>query len=294
MPDSPRIGVIGLPGGWSSEELTKALRTRTGWSVLVDLNHVLLDLESRRAFFGDVELTALDGLIIKKIDPDYSPDLLDRLEVLRAIEDRGVRIFSPPTRVGRLINRLSGTVTLRSADIPMPPTVVTEDVNLAEETVRRFGKAVLKPLFTSKARGMELVEEGPGLDRQLREFQSRHRALYIQKRIKVPGRDLGLAFLAGELIGTYARVAGEGSWNTTVRAGGHYASHNPSPESVEVARKAQALFGLDFASVDVVETDDGPIVFEVSAFGGFRGLREGAGVDAAGLIADHVIAELSA
>ena len=50
---------------------------------------------------------------------------------------------------------------------------------------------------------------------------------------------------------------------------------------------------MDFTTVDVAETPDGPIVFEVSAFGGFRGALEGAGIDAAGSYTDYVIAKLN-
>jgi tetrahydromethanopterin:alpha-L-glutamate ligase len=39
----------------------------------------------------------------------------------------------------------------------------------------------------------------------------------------------------------------------------------------------------------VVETREGPVVFEVSAFGGFRGLEDACGIDAAGAYADHAI-----
>jgi ribosomal protein S6--L-glutamate ligase len=36
------------------------------------------------------------------------------------------------------------------------------------------------------------------------------------------------------------------------------------------------------------------MVFEVSAFGGFRGMRDGLGLDAAGIFADHVLGRLAA
>ncbi|MGB5427491.1 MAG: ATP-grasp family protein, partial [Gammaproteobacteria bacterium] len=63
---------------------------------------------------------------------------------------------------------------------------------------------------------------------------------------------------------------------------------------IELAQRAQALFGMDFTTVDVAETNNGPIVFEVSAFGGFRGALEGIGIDAAAMYADHVLRQLSA
>jgi len=103
---------------------------------------------------------------------------------------------------------------------------------------------------------------------------------------------MGMVFLAGEYLGTYARVPQSDAWNTTIESGGRYAAHEPPAEQIELARKAQALFEMDFTTVDVAETDDGPIVFEVSAFGGFRGAKEGMGVDVAALYADYAIQQL--
>jgi ribosomal protein S6--L-glutamate ligase len=59
-----------------------------------------------------------------------------------------------------------------------------------------------------------------------------------------------------------------------------------------LAQRAQAPFGLDFTTVDLAETADGPIVFEVSAFGGFKGARKGIGINAAAAYAEHVIRAL--
>ncbi|MEW8585658.1 MAG: hypothetical protein AB2531_07820, partial [Candidatus Thiodiazotropha sp.] len=63
---------------------------------------------------------------------------------------------------------------------------------------------------------------------------------------------------------------------------------------VTLARKAQAIFGLDFTTVDVAETDQGPVVFEVSAFGGFRGAREGIGIDVPSHYVAYILEELAA
>jgi ribosomal protein S6--L-glutamate ligase len=112
----------------------------------------------------------------------------------------------------------------------------------------------------------------------------------------LPGveRDYGLVFLGGEYLASYARVRAGASWNTTIHSGGFYEAFEPKPEVIELADRAQRLFGLDFTSVDVVVTPGGPLVFEVSAFGGFRGLKEGAGIDPASLYADYVLGKIGA
>lgn len=291
-----RVGVVGVPGGWSSELLADTFAARTDFRLLIDMERVALDTATGRVLFGDMDLGALDGIVVKKIGREYSPHFLDRLQLLRHLQDGGVPIFSKPTSILRLIDRLSCTVTLTRAGIPMPDTTITEDLDEAARAVARYGTAVLKPLYSTKARGMQLLDNSdPERIRTVLEtFRTAiNPVFYVQRKLEIPDRDFGVVFLGGEYVGTYSRERGNGSWNTTIHDGGRYAHHDAAPEVVDVARRAQALFDLDFTTVDVVETDRGPLVFEVSAFGGFRGLQDGLGIDAAGLIADHVLRRIA-
>lgn len=289
-----RIGVVGIPGGWSSERLASAVEDLTGFRLLIDMARVRLDLDSRQVFFEDQDLGELDGLIIKKIAPSYSPSALDRMEILRLLEKRGLPVFSKASSIIRLIDRLNCTVGLRLGGIPMPPTTVTEDVDEAMGVVEDYGRAVFKPLFSSKARGMTVIEPGPELREQIADFKSEgNPVMYIQKMVEHPGLDLGVTFLGGEYLATYARKGSPASWDTTTRSGGKYVPQEPGPEIIELAHRAQALFDMTFTCVDVVQTPQGPQIYEVSAFGGFRGLLEANNIDAARRYAEHVLARLS-
>ena len=290
-----RIGVIGIPGKWSTEVLAEALETRTGFRLVVGMQDVCADLATGKLFAGGVDLCELDGLIVKKISQQYSPGTLDRIELLRLAENAGVRVFSRTETIIRMIDRLGCTVTLRNGGIPMPQTVVTESRLEAVQAIRRFGIAVLKPLYSTKARGMELVDGSiaeAGLLDAIDRFRISNPMMYVQQKIELPGQDLGMVFLGGEYLGSYARINQTEAWNTTIHSGGRYASGRPPQGTIDLAARAQALFGMDFTTVDVAETDDGPVVFEVSAFGGFRGVKEGMGMDAAAMYADYVIREL--
>lgn len=286
-----KIGVVGTRGGWSSELLADTVAAKTGLRLLVDMEQVCLDLDQGTAWFQGQDLGTLDGLIIKKIGARYSPDLLDRLELLRFLAERGLPIFSRPQSIMRVLDRLSCTVTLRLGDIPMPPTIITESVDEALAAVGRYGSAVFKPLFTSKARGMTVVEHGPEARTRIEFFHAENPIMYLQQKIDLPGQDLGIVFLGGKYLTTYARC-GTGAWNTTTESGGRYAAATPSQEAIRMAEKAQALFNLDFTCVDVVETATGPVVFEVSAFGGFRGIQEACGLDAAAMYTEYVMEKI--
>ncbi|MCM0756438.1 GAK system ATP-grasp enzyme [Desulfovibrio aminophilus] len=288
-----RIGVVGTKGGWSSELLADALAARTGYRLLVEPQRIRLDLPSGRALCDGTDLAELDGLVIKKIGARYSPDLLDRLEVLRFLSERGLPVFSDPLRILRVLDRLTCTITLQAAGIPMPPTSITEDVDQALAAVEEYGEAVFKPLYTSKARGMLVLRPGPDARRIVEDYAREFPIMYIQKTVDLHDRDLGVTFLGGGYLTTYARCKQNGAWNTTTVSGGKYAPFDPPAEIIDLAARAQALFDLDFTCVDVALTDDGPCVFEVSAFGGFRGLLDARGMDAAGLYADYVLRKVT-
>lgn len=295
---APRIGVVGIADGWSTEQLLAAVEARTGYRRLIEMQDVVLDLERGTLLHHGFDLRELDAVIVKKIAPVYSPDALDRVEMLRVLADADVRVFSRPSSMMALIDRLSCTIKLRLGRIPMPATVVTESVDEAVTAIARYGAVVAKPLYTSKARGM-LILRAPGstpdapasvdaLRAQIESFRADNPVMYLQQLLDMPGRDLGVVFLGGEYLATYARVSG-GSWSTSTSKGGKYQPHTPSDEIIALARRAQALFELDFTCVDVVETPDGPKVFEVSAFGGFRGLLHACNIDAAARYVEHAL-----
>ncbi|QGY38642.1 GAK system ATP-grasp enzyme [Pseudodesulfovibrio cashew] len=288
-----KIGVIGTKGGWSSEKLADTVAEKTGGErVLINMEDVRLDLPSGDAFYDGYNLRDFDALMIKKIGSRYSPDLLDRLEILRYLAERGLRIFSSPYSILRALDRLSCTISLQLENIPMPPTTVTESVDQALAAVEMYGEAVFKPLYTSKARGMFVLRHGPDARARIEEYKAEFPIMYIQKTIDLGDLDLGIAFLGGEYLTTYSRCKTNGAWNTTTASGGKYRPYAPSPEIIELARRAQAPFNLDFTCVDVAITDDGPYVFEVSVFGGFRGIQETSGIDAAARYVDYVMEKI--
>jgi len=290
-----KIGVIGIPGKWSTETLADVVAEKTGFRLVIDMQKVFLELERGHLIYSGQNLCELDALIVKKISANYSPNTLDRLELLRIAEKAGVRVFSRPENILRLIDRLSCTVTLRNHDIPMPDTCITEDIETALKAVENFGSAVFKPLYSSKARGMCIIDSKRDrslMEKQIRDFNCHHPMMYIQKKIEPLGRDLGLVFLGNDYQGAYARIPQAGSWNTTINSGGRYAGYSASDDIIDLAYQAQAPFGMDFTTVDIAETERGPIVFEVSAFGGFRGSLEGGGVHVADRYVDYVLKDL--
>ncbi len=295
MSSALNIGVIGNRGAWSTEALSRQLQAKGVGGAIIELDEISYDLASTRFTHPEYELERFDALILKKMGKQYSSNLLDQLELLELLERRGLKFFSSPAKIRQMVSRSACTIRLWEAGIPMPPTLMTEDADAAMSWVERNGPAILKPLYSTKARGMVLLENAAQTKVAIENLcATGEQIIYLQKKLDLSGADYGLVFLGGEFIGAYARVGDGSSWHTTTRQGGKYAPFEPEPEMIELAARAQAPFGLDFTCVDVADTvEQGTIVFEVSAFGAYRGLFESAGLDASDLLTSYVIENLS-
>jgi ribosomal protein S6--L-glutamate ligase len=201
-------------------------------------------------------------------------------------------VFSPAEAIEVAADRYRMTARLARAGLPIPRTAVTEAVSEAIAVVHTFRHAILKPIYTSTARGMHLLSAEDPLTVHLLESRANEGLLplYLQEFVPGVGRDVAVAVLGGRILGAYARIAPPGEWITSTSRGGRYAACDLAPRTADLGQQAAALFGLDYTVVDLVEAPDGrTLIYEVSAFGGFRGLLEARGIDAADAYAEHLL-----
>jgi tetrahydromethanopterin:alpha-L-glutamate ligase len=292
-----KIAIAGVIGKWSTEHLGEALRSRGVETTLFQVRDCLLDLDGGAVRYQGTSLEGFDGVVVKKMGELTHQNFTYRLGVLRQLERNGARVFSPPDQIAVVADRLEVTRTLRWAGLPMSPTVVTQSVDEALSTLARYGTCVLKPIFTTKGRGMKRLE-AENRDEAAAELErfrdSGLGPFYLQQFVDARGRDIGISVLDGKVIGTYYRIAGEGNWMTTIHSGGRYEACDLTPELEEIALRAAGAFRLDFTGVDVVQAPDGSLMlYEVSAFGGFKGCQVALDLDAADLYADYIVRTLA-
>ncbi len=95
--------------------------------------------------------------------------------------------------------------------------------------------------------------------------------------------DLRVYVVGDRIVGAMNRYAPEGEWRTNVALGGEVEDMTGElPERVrEIALDSVEAIGLDYAGVDIVQSDDGYYVLEVNPTAGFRGLFKASGVSPA-------------
>ena len=287
-----KIWVAGIPGGWSSERMVTALKRIKVDCRLFSLSECTYDLARGTVTWQGHDLSQLNGIVVRKMGDPADPLTSFRVNMLHHLASRGVRIFSPPEFIEDVNDRYRMTRLLSSAGIPIPETIVTESVETACDTVDRWGKAVLKPIFTSKGRNMLLLDrEGP-YRLSLKHWEARKLSPFYLQRFIPTMHDIGVAIMGQNILGSFYRVGSADSWQTTIRTGGHYEPFKEDSKMVDIVCKIVKLFEFDYTVIDFVPSGDGYLVYEVSAFGGFSGLWE-CGIDAPSIFAKYALISIA-
>ncbi len=282
-----KVAVAGIPGAWSSELLASSLREAGVESFVFSLGEVIHDLATGWVDLNGRDLRDLTGVVVKKLGDQSSAASRLRLHPLRALEAAGVQVFSRPDVIDRAMDRYRMTMALAEHGIPVPQTIGVQDAAALSRAIGGVGDAVVKPVYTSKGRGMIRVRAGQAAPEGLNGDP-----YLVQKFVQAPGRDIGATVIGGRFVGAFYRMAREGEWMTTTAAGGRYAPCELNARGVEYAERAARAFGLEYTVVDLVEHEGDFLVYEVSAFGGFRGLVEASGIDVAAMYARHIVTSL--
>lgn len=317
------VVILSARRGWQTDELCRAL------SVRGHIGHVM-PYERLVASLGRSERTgptvnparsertgptvdATDSLVndgfpvlqadavFARIIPSGSLEqIIYRVNALHWIEQRGVPVMNPARVIERCVDKFYTTALLRDAGLPVPETVVCEDATDAMAAVREFGGAIIKPIFGSMGHGMVRIDavrvDNPDVAfRVVKALTQIGAVFYVQRIVDHGGRDLRAFVVGGRVTAAIERRAPPGEWRTNVSQGATAHAVTLSPELTDLALRAAAAVGAEYAGVDLLPARDGRVsVLEVNGIPGWQGLQEATGVDVAGAMIDHLVAAVRA
>ena len=239
------------------------------------------------------DLAGLDGLVVRDLGRSGSVDVAFRFEALSALQELGLPIVNPPSAIQRAANKFATSITLYEAGIHHPKTLVTTSFSAASEFVAEHGRAVSKPLFGYKGRGLLLLApEDPG---PLREVLARSGVVYLQEFLESTApspRDIRVFVVGEKVAGAIYRVAPPGSWISNLSQGGAPERCPLTGEMEDLALRANGAVGTVYSGVDLIETADGLAVLEVNGTPSGRGVHQAWGIDAGEMIASHILERL--
>ena len=271
----------------NSSELVDAAR-KLGHNVasgsIVDVSS---SVSSKGSMFWlvDEDVTETDVCLVRSFGPGSCEQLTRRISMVEHMECAGIRVVNPCYAFRRARDKYATQYTLAKAGLPIVDTYTTEDIDRAYEWARELGESVYKPILGSMGKG-SLKFDDPDLAHNAWKMLSRvGQPLIVQKYVKNPGRDLRIFVVGEEVVGSAYKYGAPGRWKTNVAQGGMMVSE-PMPNTfLELALKATRTLGLDYAGVDIIESDSGPVILEVNGSPGWQALKGATGVD----VADKIV-----
>ena len=137
--------------------------------------------------------------------------------------------------------------------------------------------------------GMLRVSDPDTAFRVSRTLEDIRAVFYVQRAIDHDGRDVRVFVLGGRVLGAIERHASKGEWRTNIARGGTAQPIALPAEWGDMALRAAAAVGADYAGVDLLQGRDGRVyVLEVNGVPAWKGLQEVTGIDVAGAISDYL------
>ncbi|MEA2841886.1 MAG: tetrahydromethanopterin:alpha-L-glutamate ligase [Methylobacteriaceae bacterium] len=292
--DGTRIALAADRVDWHVKELAEAFARSGAQAIPVRLSACGFD--TRRASgltikgFG----TGLpEAMFVRAIGAGSFEEITLRLGLLHALGESGIVVHNSARAVEHCVDKAATSFLLARHDISTPPTWTVQSRAQAESIVRREaarGPLVLKPLFGAQGRGLKLVRRAEDLPPR----EEIAGVYYLQRFVGFDRggfSDIRLLVSRGRVVAAMRRHASQ--WITNVKLGGRPEAHIPRDDEADLAIRAAAAVGADFAGVDLIRgRDDIAYVLEVNSMPGWRGLQSVTQTRIADVLARDLLAAL--
>jgi ribosomal protein S6--L-glutamate ligase len=251
----------------------------------------LVSSSGSRFWLGGDEVSDVDVCFIRSFGPGSCEQLTRRISMVEHMEVSGIRVINPCYPFRRARDKYATQYTLAKAGLPVADTYTTENMERAHRWSMGLGECVYKPILGSMGKG-SLKFEDPDLAYNAWRMLSRlGQPLIVQEYLHNPGRDIRVFVVGGEVVGSAYKYGAAGSWKTNVAQGGRMVDEPLPGEILDLGLKATESLGLDYAGVDIIESERGPVILEVNGSPGWQALKAATGVDVAERIVRYATRE---
>ena len=212
-------------------------------------------------------------------------------EILAHFEWVGTPVVNRPKAIAAARHKFHSLRILAQHGLPIPPSLTVGSATFLEDAVAEIGNYpfILKPFHGTHGTGVMLLDTPTSLTSAVDALCDLHQDYVIQSFIaEAGGVDIRVLIVGGEAVAAMKRSAPPGEFRANIHKGGSGEKMTLSDEYIRVAIEAAAALELEIAGVDLLQTNEGPVVLEVNPSPGFEELESVTGIDIAGVIIEFV------
>ena len=211
--------------------------------------------------------------------------------VLQHFEIKKTKVLNNAHAFRLARNKWQSLQLLAAYGLPIPSTsYIGELVESSSQLVLHSPSVVLKTLVGMQGTGVELCEgKAIALNKLETLKQAGEKALVQDFIAETRGQDIRAFVIGKQVVAGMQRTAGNGNFRANLHQGGKAESIDLTEEEKMIAIQATKAIGLDVAGVDLIRTNQGPMILEVNASPGLEGIEKISGKDIAGMMVDYVL-----
>jgi ribosomal protein S6--L-glutamate ligase len=218
------------------------------------------------------------------------------MAVVRQFEQMDVYTPNTSNGIANSRDKLRATQMLSRHNIGIPATTFVRDRADVLAAIERVGGApvVIKLLEGTQGIGVILAPDNKIAEAVIETLQSTKQNVLIQRFVaESKGRDIRALVVGDRVVAAMRRTAQGDEFRSNVHRGGTTEIVHLDAESQRVAVQSAQIMGLRIAGVDMLESDDGPLVMEVNSSPGLEGIETATDLDIAGSIVDFIASQVA-
>jgi tetrahydromethanopterin:alpha-L-glutamate ligase len=291
-----KIGlVLTDPGDWTARAFVKSIEERGAKPVPINLATLSASLSSAgfSLFNADLNELDLDALIVRDVGISFALEQISfKFDLIRQFEN-SIPVLNSSEAIQNAANKFLSFYLFQKAQLPIPRTTVTAELDIALKAIDAWGSAVVKPIFGSQGKEIAKLENSQSdLKSNLADLVKKRGVLYVQEFVPNPGRDIRVFVVGEEAVGAIYRVSVGDSFVSNLSQGGTPVACTVTEEMEQLAVRATKSVGADFAGVDLIEGEEGLMVLEVNGTPSGKGINHACGIDVTEEIVDRVFERL--
>ncbi|PHS66012.1 MAG: 30S ribosomal protein S6--L-glutamate ligase [Thalassobium sp.] len=281
-----RIAILSRnPNLYSTRRLKEAGEQRGHEVDIIDTLHCYMDITSNKPtvrYKGDA-LPQYDA-VIPRIGASVT---FYGTAVVRQFEMMGTYSINESVAISRSRDKLRSLQLLSRKGIGLPRTGFAHRPDNVEDLIKNVGGAplVIKLLEGTQGIGVVLADTKKAAESIIEAFMGLNANILVQEFIKeAGGADIRCLVVGGKVVAAMKRQAAEGEFRSNLHRGGSAEIVRLSAAERKTAIDAAKAMGLNMCGVDILRSNNGPVVMEVNSSPGLEGIESATGKDVAGMV----------
>ena len=232
-------------------------------------------------YFSDENITNTYDAVIPRIGAKVTRH---GAAIVKQFEMNGVFSTARSLGITRARNKVRTLQIMARKRIPIPETLFSVNPDNIEEQIKILGgtPVIIKLQEGTQGLGVILAETKKSAKSIIDTFYKMNTSILLQKFIEESnGEDIRIFVVGSKIVASMKRTSALGEFRSNVHRGGNTEAIQPTPKEQFIALNAVKDLGLGVAGVDIIRSNKGPLLIEVNASPGLRGIEAATGVNIA-------------